>query len=139
MKTMEVIAFVIKNNEGKTLFVRRSPAKKVLPNIWSFPCELIEEGETLLKTALRGGREDLGVEIELLDMFDELNHFSEDEKNQVRLMFFNTKIVSGKINVDPEDISEMVWEDYEAFLLSKKDEELAHGLRYLKSKLNQKV
>jgi hypothetical protein len=94
----------------------------------------------LFKTALRGGREDLGVEIELLDMFDELDHFSEDEKKQVRIMFFNTKIVDGEINVDPDDISEMVWEDYERFLLSKNDSELAHGLRYLKSKItNQKV
>ena len=135
MKDMQVIAFVIKNNGGKTLFVKRSPAKKSYPNLWSFPCEMIEDGETILETAIRGGKEYLGVKIELQDKFDELNFFDEDEKIQKRILFFNTKIAEGNINVDPDDISEMIWEDIERFLMESKTENLAHGLQYLRSKL----
>lgn len=58
-----VVNVWIKNNNGEFLITKRTPNKKLLPNMWETTCGAVIVGEDSLKAALREVKEEIGIEL----------------------------------------------------------------------------
>src|ERR1039457_6662864 len=90
-KFVEVSAALI-FRDGKLLITQRQ-AKSHLGGLWEFPGGKREAGETFEQCLVREIREELGVEISVGALFEEISH-TYPEKT-VRLKFFNCELLSG--------------------------------------------
>ena|ERR1039458_4334901 len=79
--------------DGKLLITQRH-AKSHLGGLWEFPGGKREPNETFEQCLVREIREELGLEISVGELFEEVVH-AYPEKS-VRLKFFICKILSGK-------------------------------------------
>jgi mutator protein MutT len=91
-KSIEVSAALI-FRDGKLLITQRQ-AKSHLGGLWEFPGGKREAGETFEQCLVREIREELGVEISVGALFEEISH-TYPEKT-VRLKFFSCELLSGE-------------------------------------------
>ncbi len=95
----EHVAIMIRDDDGRILFIQRSMKKSTLPGAWSFPSGTVEEGEDVLVTAVRECVEELGVDVlanRVLSVLD-LPEFS------ARLHFVLCSIKSGVPSIEEPD------------------------------------
>src|SRR5215468_598103 len=90
---MTIVVAAIVRNRGRILITRR-PNHVHLPGLWEFPGGKVERGESLKAALRREIREELGVEIAVLNEFFSIDHHYPDKS--VRLHFFDCEIVSGE-------------------------------------------
>jgi len=90
--------------DGKLLITQRH-AKSHLGGLWEFPGGKREAGETFEQCLVREIREELGVEISVGELFEEIFH-AYPEKS-VRLKFFICKLLSGE--PQPLDCAAVKW------------------------------
>jgi mutator protein MutT len=90
--------------DGKLLITRRH-AKSHLGGLWEFPGGKRESGETFEQCLVREIREELGVEIVVGELFEEVSH-AYPEKS-VRLKFFVCQLRSGE--PQPLDCAAVNW------------------------------
>lgn len=76
------------------LLIAQRPAGSHLAGLWEFPGGKREDGEPWNACLVRELREELGVEVDVGELFEEVIH-SYPEKT-VRLRFFRARIVSGE-------------------------------------------
>src|SRR5277367_6922560 len=79
--------------DGKLLITQRH-ADAHLGGLWEFPGGKLEAGETFEQCLVREIREELGVEISVGDLFEEISH-TYPEKS-VHLKFFLCRLLSGE-------------------------------------------
>ena len=84
MKILEVAAGLV-FRDGKLLITQR-PAGGHLPGLWEFPGGKREPGESFEQAVHRELMEELGIEVEVQDLIESINH-SYPEKT-VELRFF---------------------------------------------------
>jgi len=89
---------------GKVLITQRN-AKSQLGGLWEFPGGKREPGETSEQCLVRELREELGIEVEVGDLFEEISHDYADRA--VRLKFFTGKLISGEPR--PLDCAAFKW------------------------------
>ena len=104
-KSIEVSAALIFHH-GKLLITQRH-ADAHLGGLWEFPGGKREPGETFEQCLVRELREELGIEVEVGELFDEISH-TYTEKT-VRLKFFVCRLISGK--PQPVDCAAFKWVD----------------------------
>lgn len=92
LKAIDVAAALIFRG-SKLLITQRRPDDH-LPNLWEFPGGKLEQGETFEICLVREIHEELGIEIEVRELVEDLTH-SYPEKT-VRLRFFSCRLVSGE-------------------------------------------
>jgi mutator protein MutT len=102
-KFIEVSAALIFRN-GQLLITQR-PANSHLGGCWEFPGGKRESGETFEQCIIREIREELGVEISVGELFDEVSH-TYPEKS-VRLKFFLCQLLTGEPR--PIDCAGVKW------------------------------
>ena len=102
-KQIEVSAALIFHN-GKLLITQRH-ATDHLGGLWEFPGGKREPDETFEQCLVREIREELGVEIEVGDLFEEISH--DYAEKAVRLKFFTGKLISGELR--PLDCAAFKW------------------------------
>ncbi|MEI8388479.1 MAG: (deoxy)nucleoside triphosphate pyrophosphohydrolase [bacterium] len=96
----KVTAGVI-HKDGKILIARRKSGKCVGAN-WEFPGGKLEEGETLEECLIRELKEELDIEVEIINYIDSNIFFCGDKK--IELVAYNVKYISGKLKlVDHEE------------------------------------
>ena len=78
---------------GKLLITQRH-AKSHLGGLWEFPGGKLELGETFEQCLVREIREELGVEISVGKLFEEVAH--DYPEKSVRLKFFLCELISGE-------------------------------------------
>ena len=125
----EHAAIVLKNEENKVLFIKRSIKKKTLPGIWAFPSGTIEEGEDIYDTIKREAHEELGVNVEPKNILaeTELPEFS------VKLIFVLCSVKSGELTIkEPDEINKFEWIKFSDFFDKFSDNEIGHGLIWLR-------
>jgi 8-oxo-dGTP diphosphatase len=92
MKVIDVAAALI-FHEGKLLITQRR-ATDHLPNLWEFPGGKVECGETFETCLAREILEELGIEIEVGALLEELSHDYPDKS--IRLRFFACRLLRGE-------------------------------------------
>ncbi len=68
-----IIAVAVVYKRGRVLIGRR-PAHALLGGLWEFPGGKVQEGETLEAAAAREVREEIGIEVEILDPIAAVDH-----------------------------------------------------------------
>jgi mutator protein MutT len=100
---VEVSAALIFKN-GKLLITQRH-AKSHLGGLWEFPGGKREPSETFEQCLVREIREELGVEISVGGLFEEISH--DYPEKSVRLKFFICQLLSGE--PQPLDCAAVEW------------------------------
>lgn len=96
---------VIKNEEGKILFLQRKPdpAKKVIPN-WDFPGGIVESGEED-KTALhREVQEELSVDSSVGNELGKWTFFRPFDQKTVNVTNYSVEILSSDFTLSDEHV-----------------------------------
>ncbi len=102
-KAVEVSAALI-FRDGQLLITQRH-ANSHLGGLWEFPGGKREAGETFEQCLVREIREELGVEISVGKLFEEITH--DYPEKSVHLKFFICKILSGE--PQPLDCAAVKW------------------------------
>ncbi len=89
---------------GKLLITQRH-AKSHLGGLWEFPGGKREAGESFEQCLIREIREELGVEISVGELFEEIFH--DYSEKSVRLKFFIGQLLSGE--PQPLDCAAVKW------------------------------
>jgi mutator protein MutT len=92
-RTIEVSAALI-FRDGRLLITQRH-AGDHLGGLWEFPGGKREPGETFEQCLARELREELGIEVEVGDLFEEISHAYAEKT--VLLKFFTCRLISGKL------------------------------------------
>jgi len=92
--------------DGKLLITQRH-AKSHLGGLWEFPGGKREAGETFEQCLVREIREELGVEIAVRELFDEIRH--DYPEKSVLLKFFVCALLAGE--PQPLDCAAVKWID----------------------------
>jgi mutator protein MutT len=90
---------------GGKLLVTQRHAGAHLGGLWEFPGGKREAGETFEQCLIREIREELGVEIFVGELFEEIRH--DYPEKSVHLKFFICKIISGE--PQPLDCAAVKW------------------------------
>ena len=99
---IDVVAAVIRNDEGKILIAQRN-LKKSQGGLWEFPGGKIEAGETKEEALIREIKEEMCIDIEVEKYLDE-KEFIYPEKT-INLIALECKIINGKIQLmEHEDV-----------------------------------
>ncbi|MCR5146991.1 MAG: 8-oxo-dGTP diphosphatase MutT [Clostridia bacterium] len=99
---IDVVAAVIRNDEGKILIAQRN-LKKSQGGLWEFPGGKIEAGETKEDALIREIKEEMCIDIEVEKYLDE-KEFIYPEKT-INLIALECKIINGKIQLmEHEDV-----------------------------------
>jgi mutator protein MutT len=101
--SVEVSAALIFHH-GKLIITQRR-ADAHLGGLWEFPGGKRELDETSEQCLVRELREELGVEVEVGELFEEISHAYAEKS--VRLKFFTCKLISGK--PQPLDCAAFKW------------------------------
>jgi mutator protein MutT len=101
--SIEVSAALI-FRDGKLLITQRH-AKSHLGGLWEFPGGKREPGETFEQCLIREIREELGVEISVGELFEEIRH--DYPEKSVRLKFFICQLLFGE--PQPLDCAAVKW------------------------------
>jgi mutator protein MutT len=104
-KFIEVSAAMIFRDDK--LLITQRQAKSHLGGLWEFPGGKREAGETFEQCLVREIREELGVEISVGELFEEISH-TYPEKT-VRLKFFSCQLLSGE--PQPLECAAICWID----------------------------
>lgn len=102
-KRIEVSAALI-FRDGKLLITQRH-AKSHLGELWEFPGGKREANETFEQCLVREIREELGVEIAVGELFEQISH--DYPEKSVHLKFFVCKLLSGE--PQPVDCAAVKW------------------------------
>ena len=101
MKHIDVSAALI--FRGGQLLITQRHAHAHLGGFWEFPGGKREPGETFEQCLVREIREDLGVEISVGELFEEVHH--DYPEKSVHLKFFRCKLVAG----EPQPLGCAAW------------------------------
>jgi 8-oxo-dGTP diphosphatase len=92
---LEVAAAIIK--EGEQFLICQRAKEDECALLWEFPGGKREAGETLEDCAVRELKEELDVDIRVLEMFDTALYCFEDK--EVFLTFFKAEIIGGDLTL----------------------------------------
>ncbi len=124
----EHVALLIRN-KNEFLFVKRSKTKTTLPGIWAFPSGTKEELESIEETGKREAFEELDVKIEI----EKILGSYEIKEFEVKLNFIVAKVILGDPRIkERNEIEEIEWLTFKEFFDKYRDEEIGHGLKYLR-------
>jgi len=108
------VGALIHDREGRVLLIKR----RFEPNKgrWSLPGGLLETGETLLEAGRREVKEEVGVEIEVEELFQVSEEIVRDTEGKARFHFV---LVDFLATVDPEDATIILNAESESFIWAK--------------------
>ncbi len=95
IRTIEVAAAIIENDEGRVLICRRA-LDSPMGGLWEFPGGKREAGETFERCLIRECREELGVEIKIKREFAKTEY--ETDTGLIKFVFYEAEIASGELH-----------------------------------------
>jgi len=105
MTRVEVVAGILLE-EGEVLLGRRT-AGQAFPLQWEFPGGKVEPGETPEAALVREFREEVGIAIEVGDLYDEIEYDRPDRPLRIRVRFYLARRLSGVPR--PLEVAEVAW------------------------------
>lgn len=106
---MPVIVGGVIEKDGKYLLVQEAGEK--VRGKWNYPSGSLETGELLTEGALREIREECGLMVDLTGICQIGTHRFPGEP--FAMVVFSTRILSGEISFDPEEILDARWFTYD--------------------------
>ena len=104
------VGAIMVDSQGRLFLARRGPKAKNERGLWEFPGGSVEFGETLAQALQREMKEEYGIEIEVGELLDVVDHILPEEGQHWISPTFLCKIVSGQPTIrEPEKCSEIGW------------------------------
>lgn len=104
------VGALIVHDDGQLFFAQRGPRAKNERGKWEFPGGSVEFGETLADALRREIHEEYGVEIEVGELLDVVDHILPDEGQHWVSPTFICRIVSGQPTIrEPEKCAALGW------------------------------
>jgi len=104
------VGAIIVAHDGRLLLSRRGPKAKNERGLWEFPGGSVEFGERLVDALKREMREEYGVEIEVGELLDVVDHILPDEGQHWVSPTFICRITSGEPVIrEPGKCVEIAW------------------------------
>jgi len=101
---------------GRLFLSKRGPLARNERGLWEFPGGSVEFGETLAKALQREMREEFGIEIQVGDLLDVVDHILPEEGQHWVSPTYICKIMSGTpVILEPGKCSEIGWFDPDEF------------------------
>ena len=86
-----MVAGIIQKDDR--ILISKRPPGETSPHLWEFPGGKIEQGETPKTALLREIREELGVDVEVLDIYSVLSVHLDDK--DIYLLFYGCRHIKG--------------------------------------------
>jgi len=93
------------NSASPKILICQRPAHKSQALLWEFPGGKKEDGETSEQCLVRECEEELGIQIEILSLFDTVRH-TYPEKS-IYLEFYISRIISG--DIEQKEHAQLAW------------------------------
>jgi len=104
------VGAVILNSEGRVFLAKRGRDVRNESGRWEFPGGGVEFGETLEHALAREVREEYGLEIEVQELLDVVNHLIPAEKQHWVSPTFLCRVKSGAPSIrEPHKCDEIGW------------------------------
>ena len=107
------VKVLLKNKEGKYLFLHRSAKKYPGVNrLWDFPGGRIDPGAPLRENMARELKEETGLDVENFlqeEPLPERYEFRRRGETVVKTVHYFPAIVSGEVRLQPEEIQDSKW------------------------------
>ena len=125
---IEVVAAVIKSEDGRRFLLCQRPKGKARGGQWEFLGGKVEAGETKAQALVRECREEIGVRIEPLEEIIAVTHEYPDLT--VHLTLIAARIVSGEVTLyEHQDARWVSADEAQCFDLCPADRELLELIR----------
>ncbi|MBO6233120.1 MAG: NUDIX domain-containing protein, partial [Clostridia bacterium] len=95
------------SENNKILLIRQ------ISGMWGFPKGHVEEGETEEQTAIREVKEETNIDVQVDSSKRYVMHYKTDKGKYKEVVFFIGKKIGGYLRMQPEEIIEAGWFDYE--------------------------
>jgi mutator protein MutT len=104
------VGAILVDAEGRLFLARRGPNAKNERGLWEFPGGSVEFGEKLSEALQREMAEEYGIEIEVGELLDVVDHLLPDEGQHWVSPSYICRIRSGEpVIQEPEKCSEIGW------------------------------
>ncbi len=104
------VGALIINDRGQVFLARRGPKARNETGLWEFPGGSVEFGETLAGALRREMREEFGIEIEIGELLDVVDHILLEEGQHWVSPTYLCRITSGDPRIlEPEKCSQIGW------------------------------
>jgi len=104
------VGAIIVDPSGRLFLAKRGPAAKNERGLWEFPGGSVEFGEKMSEALKREMQEEFGIEIQVGELLDVVDHILPVEKQHWISPTFICKIVLGQPSIlEPEKCSEIGW------------------------------
>jgi len=103
---------LIFNKEGKVLISERGMKARNESGKWDFPGGSVEFGEKCEDAIKREIKEEFGIDIEIIELLEVVNHIIREEKQHWVSPSYIAKYISGNLRItEPDKIEEVKWVD----------------------------
>ena len=102
----------IMNSKGELLIQKRTPTKRLYPNLWSITSGGTDQGESTLETACRESKEELGIDIKPEEM--ELMMTYKRKHDFVDVWLVRKDIDLKDIVMQEEEVAAVKWVTFDA-------------------------
>lgn len=124
--TAQVVAALIW--QGERFLICQRPAHKARGLLWEFVGGKVEAGETPQQALVRECQEELGITIEVGELFTELTHVYPDLT--VHLMLFHARIIEGTVQkLEHNDLRWITTEEIDQYSFCPADVEILQKLK----------
>jgi mutator protein MutT len=104
------VGAVLVDDQGRLFLARRGSKAKNERGLWEFPGGSVEFGERLADALRREMREEYGIEIEVGELLDVVDHILPDEGQHWVSPSYLCRILSGEPRIlEPEKCSQIGW------------------------------
>lgn len=104
-----IVHAVIFNEKREVLIIKRSPSERMYPNLWDIPGGTLEDGEDPAIGVMREVREETGLTISQVSLFDYTSNIDEVKNAQFVRLIFIAKGTEDTVVLDPEEHTEFAW------------------------------
>jgi 8-oxo-dGTP diphosphatase len=105
-RQIRVVGAMLQNDDGRYLITQRPP-KASLPLLWEFPGGRVEEGETDAQALVREIREEMGVEVSVLEEAMHTHH--EYPKYDIDFRVFHCRLADAKAPIQHLRVHDHRW------------------------------
>jgi 8-oxo-dGTP diphosphatase len=117
------VGAMVFNEKAEVLIAKRGPASNNEVGLWDFPGGTVEFGESIEDTVIREFKEEVDIEIELVELLNVVNHILPEEGQHWVSPVYIAKHIGGIPKVlEPEKCPEIEWvkvEDLNPEILTK--------------------
>jgi mutator protein MutT len=104
------VGAIIVGADGRLFFSQRGPRAKNERGLWEFPGGAVEFGETLTHALQREMREEYGIEIEVGELLDVVDHILPDEGQHWVSPTFICRLTAGTPTIcEPDKCAAIGW------------------------------